>query len=502
VYFSITSNFPDPIDRVLKVIPEHEPVFLVGGAVRDILLGRQPQDLDLLLSGNVMALSRRAADSLGGAFFPLDKERDYARVILSVSGSSHFYVDFAPIRDGDLEKDLRSRDFTVNAIAIDLRGGKSMIDPLGGAADLFVKRLKLCSPTSLSDDPVRVLRLVRMAVNFSLKIEPETRALVHEAAPGLKNVSPERTRDELFEILGSSHPSTGVRLLEVLDLLPFVFPDLVSLRKVEQPPPHHMDVWNHTLDTMAKLESVLSVLEREYEPDRAANLMLGLAVLRLGRYRQQVSEHLEMQFTPDRSLRPLLFLAALYHDAGKPETRMVDEKGRIRFFQHDQKGADAVLKRGRELRLSSDEISRLETVVRGHMRPILLTQAADQPTRRAVYRYFRDLGPAGIDISLLSLADTLATYGTSLPQETWGRLLDVVRCLWEAYWEKPEERLAPALLVDGHALMRRFKLHPGPKVGELLEALREAQAIGQVVTEEDAFIFLEQRLDQGKISSR
>jgi len=242
---------------------------------------------------------------------------------------------------------------------------------------------------------------------------------------------------------------------------------------------------------------VLGVLEREYDPDRAANLMLGLAVFRLGRYRQQVSAHLEMLFTPDRSLRSLLFLAALYHDVAKPAARQVDEDGRIRFFQHDQLGADLAHQRGRALRLSNEEIIRLETIVRGHMRPLLLAQAPDQPTPRAVYRYFRDLGPAGVDICLLSLADTLATYEATLPQETWSRQLDVVRCLWEAYWEKPQERIAPPPLLDGHELMGKFKLSPGPLIGQLLEALREAQAVGQVANQEEAFSFVQQLLDQG-----
>jgi tRNA nucleotidyltransferase/poly(A) polymerase len=497
VSFSPLINLPIPIDKVLAALPGKVPVYLVGGAVRDILVGREPHDLDFLLTGDVMALSRRAADVLGGAFFPLDKDRCFARVILTAPDNTQFILDFAPVKDGSLEADLRSRDFTVNAIAIDLRHPQVLIDPLRGAADLHARRLLPCSQTSLSDDPVRVLRAIRMAVSFSLKIGPETRTLVRNAVPLLPVVSPERVRDEVFKMLGSPHPSTALRLLEALGALPYVFPELVTLNGVDQPPPHHLDVWNHTLDTLAKLEMVLSVLEREYDRDRAANLMLGLAVLHLGRFRQQVSAHLETHFTPDRSLRPLLFLAALYHDSAKPGTRQEDDRGRIRFLQHDQLGAELVLQRGKDLRLSNEEITRLEMIVRGHMRPLLLTQAADQPTPRAIYRYFRDLGPSGIDICLLSLADTLATYGTSLPQETWSRLLEVVCSLWEAYWEKPTEKIAPAPLLDGHEVMSRFGLIPGPKIGELLEALREAQAIGQVTSLEEALIFIGQLLDQG-----
>jgi tRNA nucleotidyltransferase/poly(A) polymerase len=497
VSFSALINLPIPIEKVLAALPEQAPVFLVGGAVRDILIGRVPHDLDFLLTGDVLAASRRAADVLGGAFFILDKERNFARVVFSMPDSGQFILDFAPVKDGGLETDLRSRDFTVNAIAMDLRHPQRLIDPLGGAADLQEKRLLPCSQSSLSDDPVRILRAIRMAVSFSLKIAPEMRILMCNAVPLLPAVSPERIRDEVFKILGSPHPSTALRLMDVFEVLPYVFPELVILRGVAQPPPHQLDVWDHTLDILAKLELILNVLTREYDPDRGANLMLGLAVLHLGRFRQQVSDHLGTRFTPDRSLRPLLFLAALYHDAAKPGTRQEDIHGRIRFLQHEQVGAEIISQRGKDLRLSNDEITRLGMIVGGHMRPLLLAQATDQPTPRAVYRYFRDLGPAGIDICLLSLADTLATYGVSLPQETWSRQLAVVQSLWEAYWEQREEKIAPPPLMDGHEVMSRFSLKPGPKVGELLEALREAQAIGQVSSLEEAVTFIAQLLDQG-----
>jgi poly(A) polymerase len=490
-------DFSPPLQKVIAAIPESVPAYLVGGAVRDLLLSRPGHDHDFLLVGDVLKLSRKIADSLGGAFFPLDRDRGYARVILTLSEGERFVADFAPVKAGDLDTDLRSRDFTLNAMAVDIRNPQALIDPLGGAADLHARRLRACSPTSLTDDPVRVLRAVRLAVSFSLRILPETNVLIRQAATLLPQVSPERTRDEVMKILANPQPASAIRLLEILGALPLLFPDLIALQGVEQSPPHVSDVWNHTLDVLARLEMVLGILEMEYDPDQASSLLLGLAVMRLGRYRGQVAAHLETPFTPERSLRPLLFLAALYHDSAKPATRQVEANGRIRFFQHDEIGAELVRQRGLELRLSNEEILRLETIVRGHMRPLLLAQAADQPTPRAIYRYFRDLGSAGIDICLLSLADTLATYGTTLPVETWSRQLDVVRALWEAYWENPQERIQPPAILDGHDLMNIFRLSPGPKIGTLLESLREAQAIGQISNRDEAVAFVQQLLDQG-----
>ena len=185
-------------------------------------------------------------------------------------------------------------------------------------------------------------------------------------------------------------------------------------------------------------------------------------------------------------MRCLLLLAALYHDVSKPATRQVDQDGRIRFLEHEQLGAQLAHRRGSLLHLSNAETERLTTIVRQHMRPLLLAQTGEAPTRRAIYRFFRATGPAGVDICLLSLADSLATYGVGLPQEIWSRHLDVIRSLLEAWWEQPEEKVTPPALLDGHDLIRAFNLSPGPEIGRLLELIREAQASGEITERAEA----------------
>jgi poly(A) polymerase len=194
----------------------------------------------------------------------------------------------------------------------------------------------------------------------------------------------------------------------------------------------------------------------------------------------------------------LLFLAALYHDIGKPQTRKVDEQGQQRFWDHDQQGAEMAVKRARLLALSNEEVSRLETIIRNHMRILFhanrLLKDGKPPSRRAIYRFFRDSGPAGVDLCLLALADLRATYEHTLPQETWANVLDVVRLLLENWYEKPAESINPPCLVDGNELMEALDLQPGSKVGELLNVIREAQAIGEVQTREQAIIFARSKL--------
>jgi len=476
--------------RIAEALPADVPVYLVGGTVRDLLLGREIHDWDFTLPGNALRVARWTADQLGGAYFPLDEEHDTGRVIWTDDTGRRVHLDFAGMRGVILEDDLRARDFTINALAVDVRHPQEIYDPLGGANDLQAGLLRVCGPDALNDDPLRVLRGIRQAAAMNLKIAPETRALMKSAAPGLVRISSERLRDEMFRILDGARPEACLRALDILGVLPYVLPELSRLKGETQPAPHVKDVWEHTLDVLRALGDVLAVLAPEYDEEKAANLAYGLVVKRLGRFRQPLSTHLGQALNTDRPLRPLLFLAALYHDIAKPQTRKIDESGQLHFYEHDALGADMASKRAQQLHLSNQEMERVALVVRHHMRPAHLMRLhlaqAGTVTPRAIYRFFRDTGPAGVDICLLSLADFLATYGATLPQEAWAQHLEIVRSLLEAWWEHPQQAVKPPSLINGHDLIQSFHLLPGPQIGQLLEAVREAQAEGQVNDREQA----------------
>jgi len=505
---SIPPNFSPMLDSVRAALPDDKTIYLVGGAVRDLLLGRATHDLDFALSGDAIKTARRVANSLSRAgtgtitkadFYPLDAERDTGRVIVTAEDGRRTVMDFASLRGPDLESDLRGRDFTLNAMAVDVRT-LALYDPLGGALDLREKRLRQCSPSAFSDDPVRILRGVRLAAAFGFHILPEARQAMKQAAKLLPNVSAERQRDELFRILEGPQPATSLRALDMLDALAPVLPELPPLKGVAQPSPHVSDVWTHTLSTLTYLEMILAALAPDYNPDTASDLFNGLMVMRLGRYRQQLAELFASALNVNRSLRGLLFLAALYHDVAKPLSKTADEDGRLRFWGHDEEGAEMAAARGRALQLSSDEVERLKIIVRHHMRVLnhlnRLVEEKKSPSRRAIYRFFRDTGAAGVDVCLLALADLRATYEHSLPQEMWAAGLDVVRLFMENWWEKRAESITPPPLLNGNDLMQELSLEPGPLIGQLLEAIREAQALGEVSTREDALRIAREKSEQ------
>lgn len=485
---------PPILERVRAAMPSDTPMYLVGGAVRDLLLDHPVHDYDFALPGDALKISRKIADHLGGAYFPLDAARQTARVIYTNEQGIRNVLDFAAYRGSDLDNDLRDRDFTINAMALDIHSPQELLDPLGGAADLQTKQLRACTPSTFTDDPVRVLRAIRMAAKMGLHIQPTTREWMRSAVPGLAKISPERQRDELLQILGGKQPHTSVRALEMLGVLPYVFPELPALAGVTQSPPHVKDVWSHTLDTLRVLEGIANMLSSAHDPDASGNLMLGLLSMRLGRYREKISQLLQTELVTERPLRNLLFLAALYHDGAKPQTRSVEENGRIRYFNHDEIGAEIITQRAEAFRLSNTETNRLATIIRHHMRPSFLSHAEGGPSKRAIYRFFRDTGEAGVDICLLSLADVWATYGPTLPQERWEQQIDTVRILLEAWWERPKEQVYPPALISGHDLINDMELKPGPLIGKILEAVREAQAEGEIVSREGALVFVRKYL--------
>jgi poly(A) polymerase len=497
IYMPVPFSLSPLIDKVRDALPKQE-IYLVGGAVRDMLRNRVSHDLDFALPSNGVSLARRVANALHADFMVLDAERDTGRVIFTESDNSRTFLDFATYRNGTtLEADLSSRDFTMNAIAYDIHAN-TIIDPLNGASDLRAKLIRACSPTALHDDPVRILRAIRQAAAFEFKIELGTRNAMKEAASLLPKISPERQRDELFKILDGPRPDTSMRALEMLGVFPHLIPELSAMKGVSQSLPHIYDVWEHTLSVLRHLEGILTSLRIGYSAEETNDMLTGLLTLRLGRFRERFAAHFAESLNTDRTVRAVLFFAALYHDVQKPATRSVDEGGRIRFFDHDVQGAKVTAQRARAFNLSNDEVERIEKIILHHMRFHFFISRLEadrqEPSRKAIYRFFRDAGEAGVDLVLLGLADLRGMRDHTLTQENWVVALDVARLLLENYWEKREETITPPRLLDGNDLMRELDLQPGRIIGQLLEAIREGQATGRIETREQAMEFAREEL--------
>jgi poly(A) polymerase len=481
------TSLPPLVERVRDALPATE-IYLVGGAVRDLMLNRPVVDFDFVLAAKAIASARKVANALDADFYLLDESRDAARVLVT-EGERKIKLDFISFQGAELNADLVARDLTINAMALSLAEPDRLVDPTGGAADLRTRTVRSASPSSFASDPVRILRAVRMAVSFGFSFEKQTLALMRASIPGLAQVSPERMRGEIFRLLELPKLPTALRILDQIGALSAVLPELAALKGVTQSPPHIYDVFEHTLRVVEKLWLAISVLGKSYSTEGASEFSSGIIVLRLGRYRSQLSDLLPSEIVPERTRLSLLMFAALFHDTGKPATHSVDPDGRIRFFAHEDASVDLVKARALALHLSNAEIDYLQAVVRHHGRPYALTLTGELPSRRAIHRFFSDTGAEGVDICLLSLADFMGKFGPEIPEAEFKAHLETLRTLLEAYYEKPQEAVSPPALVNGDDLISQLGIQPGPKLDEMLAAIREAQAAGEVNTADEAFSF-------------
>ena len=493
---SLPSRLPETVLKLLPYLDRDTPVWLVGGGVRDHLLGRYTVDLDFAVDGDALHMARHLADRLGGYYYVLDKQRGTGRVILEGEPGQRRRLDFACLRGPDINSDLRSRDFTINAFAVNLRDPEQWFDPTGGSDDLKQKILRTCSPNAVADDPVRALRAVRLTTELDLRMEPDTILQVQQAGPGLGRISPERVRDELLRILDVHRPGRALRLMMRLNLLFVVFPELADLKGLKQPSPHVYEALEHTLVVVDRLGDLLSMLEVECDPETEIDLMMAHAVRGLGRFFEQVNNHLNRTLSYGRRVRQLLFFASLYHDAGKATVRSRSTNGHATFQGHENVGAELVEARATTLRMSNSEVRRLGQIVRHHVR-LKALERSPTVTPRAIYRFYRQAGESGVEAILLSLADLLGTYASLVPQDAWESRVEVASTLLEAFFEAREERIDPPSLMRGDELIQAMGLTPGPKIGQLLEIIQEAQVAGEVTSSEEALALARRVMDEG-----
>ena len=445
--------------------------WVVGGTIRDALLGRPLEDIDLVVEEDPRHAATALARVGDGHAFELSEEFGAWRVM---AADRTWQADITPVRGGSIETDLALRDFTVNAIAMPLAGG-DLIDPHAGAADVDAGTLKAVGETSFRDDPLRTMRMARLACELGFEVERRTRELARVDAPALARVSPERSFYELRRLIVSPDPLAGLRLMDEAGVLAVLLPELEALKGVEQNPYHHLDVWGHTLE----------VLEQLLEVERDLGAVFGVHAEAVGR---ELDRPLADELTRGQALR----LAALLHDAGKPATRAVSPEGRVLFWGHDQVGATISRDVARRLRASAATGEYLAQLALHHLRLGFLVHQRPL-SRRDSYRYLRACEPVELEVTVLTAADRLATRGERTRREAIEDHLELARELavaalsWRADPPRPP--------VTGEELMEALGLDPGPAVGRLLEELRAAAYAGEIGSREDALALARTRLD-------
>ncbi|MDD5432694.1 MAG: HD domain-containing protein [Candidatus Omnitrophica bacterium] len=445
-------------------------LFLVGGFLRDSLIGlkKKNPDFDFCLKENAISFGKKLSLKLKCGFFVLDKEHGACRLVKNTKDKVYTF-DFTDFRGRDLEDDLIHRDFTCNALALALESvfesgdlKPFLIDPTEGIKDLRKKIIRLAGKEAFVEDPLRILRAFSFSAQLGFKIHPEVLKSARNSRKLLEKVSGERIRDELFKVFDSNDAYKHFALIDKLNILEVIFPEIKKMRGIGKGAYHHLDVWDHTMEALKQLEMLYSQFEKN----------------------ELIRGFLDEVIAGPRKRRSLLKFGVLLHDIGKPKA-LRHKQGKIIFHGHERIGLDFTKEIVQRLKLSNDELNSLKTMVLWHLRPGYLGDQ-EELTPRAKFRYFRDTGKEALSVLLLSIADQRATRGPLTTNAS--RVQHEKTCLGliKEYFRKQKQKKF-VRLINGDDLISRFKLAPSPLFGKVLKEVEELQAIGKIRSKQEAF---------------
>lgn len=437
--------------------------WLVGGVVRDALVGRPLLDVDVATSADPEGVARRLARASGGTPFPLGDEFGCWRVAPAGDHPQARQYDVCLLRGETLSHDLAARDFTVNALALPLLGEATIVDDHGGIDDIAEGVVRMVGERAFDDDPLRMLRAARLAHVFDWQLDADTVAAIRGRASRAGEPAGERTFAELRLILLHPEARRGWRLLEQLRIDAVLLPELDACRGMAQSRFHHLDVHDHTLAVLDNCEDLLT----------ATGFWLPLPEREAGLTAAPWSDE----------QRLVVLLAALCHDLGKPPTRTVHEGGRVSFVGHDSVGEAIVDEIAERWRWSGAMRRQVRHLVGTHLAIGFLLHT-DRGLRER-WRLLRRLAPVAPEAIVLSVGDRLATAGPD-DRRRWVRAhLELARELWADHWREQRDG-TPEPLLDGRDIARLSGMQPGPGLGKVVRLLAEAQGVGDVTTREEA----------------
>lgn len=423
--------------QIVKRLKGKRSVYLVGGTIRDLLLGKPVKDYDFAVSGSGISCARTMARKMKGAFVLLSKKDDEARVV-----KDEIVYDFGGIGKRPIAHDLKRRDFTVNAMAIDL-DSRQFLDPSNGLKDLKKKTIRPVTADSLRADSLRVLRGFRFSLELDFRLSKDFFEWAKKIS--LKRIAAERIGYELMRIMAAPQSFKKIVRMNDLGLFQDIFPEAKKIIEDAY-------LWGHSLSTY---EAVEVLMQKSFFTD--------------------IEPEFSRYFSYPRRT-PLLKLAALFHDIAKPDTFLLKDN-EVHFYGHDTRGAKMIEILGlKRLKLSRDDVTMIKKLVKEHMRPHLLATNAEL-TDRAIRRFFRDLGEDWLGAMMIAWADGYATAGrTQHLEHAFTRMIALRR--------EDEAKPKIARLVNGYDLIA-LGLQPGPKFKIILQELFDLQLEGKITNKEE-----------------
>ena len=434
-------NFNDEILNSIEKTLKDKEVYLVGGYLRNYFInGEISSDRDIVVKNNAFEFASDIQEKLNGTLVELDSENKIYRVILPDKTN---YFDIAEAFENDILKDIKRRDFTINSIFYNLNS-KELFDPLGGVLDIKNKILRTCNLDNFLDDPLRFLRLYRFYSKTGFKIEEELLNFTKLNFNKIFSVATERINYEIMQIFEGEFTAETLEKMFDDEVLEIILPFVKEIKKTPSNSHHHLDLIHHSIETVRNI----------------------------------------------KTNKPLLKLAAFYHDIGKPSTWTIEPIGRHRFIGHDIKGAELAKKELEKLKFSNKQIAYVSRMIKYHIYPASLISVEEEKSKKAYARFVRKLNSETPDIIELSRADRLSARGEAVSDDMINSALKHLDNLLNYYMDVKDTLDEPKAILDGREIMEILNLKPSKTVGIILEKLKEAQILKEVTTKEEAIEYI------------
>ncbi len=459
---NIQNNF------ILKTITpffkeQAENCYIVGGFLRDCLLNRESCDVDIVVPQNTAeSTAKRLADFINGYFVELDNVNNIYRVVFEDKIN---YVDIADCTGSCIEEDLKRRDFTINAIAYDLKKQK-LIDINSGLEDLKKGIIREISELNITDDPIRILRAFRFQSELGFNFSDELKEIIKKHCLLIKNPAKERVNTELIKLFDGKYADGTLTDMENFGILEQVFPFVKDLKKVPPNSHHHLGLLEHSIETVKQVQL--------YYENAVAD----------------VKSHLDETLFAGHKRIAYLKLGAFLHDTGKPSVWTIDtQTGRHRFIMHDSEGAKIIEPYLKDLKFSKKQISYLQKIIKNHIYPAGVV-TSDETSEKAYLRFYRKMGDETIDLIAIAYADRMSALGPEITQEMINKNINGLDKLLNGYLKQKTELKPLPKLLDGKEIMQILNIPQSKELGKIIEKLKEAQISSDVITKEDAINFI------------
>lgn len=441
---------------------EKNNIYLVGGVVRDVILNRENHDKDIIvIDEEAKSFAQRFAEKHNGTCVTLDEINNIYRVCMPDKIN---YVDITNPINNSLEDDIKRRDLTINAVAINLNSGE-YLDLVGGLEDIKNGVIRAISETNFVDDPLRILRTYRFAATLGFEIETKTKEIIAQHIDLVLNPAVERRNVELIKLFGGENADTVLLEMDKIGLIEKLFTSMTDVKKVPPNSHHHLDLFHHSVETVKQIQSI-------YE--NSSN---------------EIKEHLEkIDFGGDTRLAHLKF-AGFLHDIGKFSTWTI-EGDRHRFIGHDEVGANMAKKLLKSNKFSKKQIDYISFIIRHHIYPSSVVSAPEL-NDKIYMRYIRKTEDNAIDLITIAKADRLSAQGSAITKEMTETNINALNKLQEFYIRiKPTLKPVPKLL-DGTEIMDILDIRPSKELGNIIKELHQAQLDGVVTTKDEAIEFIQ-----------